>query len=189
MRICTDFTVSCRYNVRICTDFTVGYRYNVRICTDFTVGYRYNVRICTDFTVGYRYNVRICTDFNFPQPITEKPYNRYIRHIEQKAGSNRERSLPDAARYLRKVELNGRPDDGQILDVVVSVDRAWQKLYGFNSLNGMVFLISIDTGCVLDYIVKTKFWHECKANRNASEEWKATHKTLCCVNHEGSSGP
>ena len=131
---------------------------------------------------------RLCTDFNFPQPITEKPYNRYIRYIEQKAVSNCERSLSGAARYLRKVELNGRPDDGQILDVAVSVDDAWQKCYGFNSLNGMVFLISIDTGCVLDYVVKTKFCHECKANRNASEEWKSKHKTVCCVNHEGSSG-
>ena len=52
----------------------------------------------------------------------------------------------------------------------------------------MVFVISIDTGYVLDYIVKTKFCHICKSNPNASDEWKKNHEKECCVNHVGSSG-
>ena len=70
----------------------------------------------------------------------------------------------------------------------VSVDGSWQKRYGFNSLLGMVFLISIDTGCVLDYVVKSVFCHECKKNPNATESWKTQHKNKCMINHEGSSG-
>ena len=68
------------------------------------------------------------------------------------------------------------------------MDGSWQKRYGHNSLLGMVFVISIDTGCVLDYSVKSLFCHECKKNINASEEWKQTHAPNCSVNHEGSSG-
>ena len=71
-----------------------------------------------------------------------------------------------------KVEIGGRRRCPQVLDVAVSVDAAWQKRYGFNSLNGVIFVISIDTGCVLDYVVKTKHCQECKSNRNATEEWE-----------------
>ena len=115
---------------------------------------------------------RICTDFNFLPPITENPYNKYIRYVEQNTIENCERSLSDAARDLRKLKLNGRPDTGQVVDVAVSVDGAWQKRYGFNSLNGMVFVIYVDTGYVLDYVVKSKFCHECKANKNAPKNRK-----------------
>ena len=89
---------------------------------------------------------RICTDFNFPEP------------------ANCERSMAEAAKKLRKIIVKDEIDDGRIINVAVSVDGAWQKRYGHNSLNGMVFVISIDTGYVLDYIVKTKFCHICKSN-------------------------
>ena len=131
---------------------------------------------------------RVCTNLNVPEPITENRYNRYIRYIEEKAVTNCERSLSDAAQELRKMKLNGRKDGGQVIDVAFSVDGAWQKRYGFNSLNGMVFLISIDTGCVLHYVVRSKFCHECRANPNKSLVLKEKHKETCCVNHDGSSG-
>ena len=73
-------------------------------------------------------------------------------------------------------------------NVSVSVDGAWQKRYGFNSLVGMVFVISIDTGQVLDYVVKCLFCQKCKSHKNATDEWKSKHKAERCVNHEGSSG-
>ena len=130
---------------------------------------------------------RICTDFNFPEPVTGNSYNGYIRHVEEQSIANCECSLSDAAEKLRKMKLNGE-DDGRIIRVGASVDCAWQKRYGFNSLNGMVFVISIDTGRVLDYVVKMKCCHVCKANRKASNEWKRNHKKDRCVNHEKSSG-
>ena len=42
----------------------------------------------------------------------------------------------------------------------MSVDGTWQKRYGHNSLLGMVFVISIVTGCVLGYSVKLIVCHE-----------------------------
>ena len=54
-------------------------------------------------------------------------------------------------------------------------------------------MISVDTGEILDYSVKTLFCHECKAHdafdkESAEyEEWKKGHEPSCEINHEGSS--
>ena len=72
-------------------------------------------------------------------------------------------------RELRKLKLESKEDVGQALDVAVNVDAAWQKRYGFiNSLNDTSFVISINSGCVLDYVVKTKYCQECKSNHHYS---------------------
>ena len=72
-------------------------------------------------------------------------------------------------RELRKLKLESKEDVGQALDVAVNVDAAWQKRYGFiNSLNDTSFVISTNSGCVLDYVVKTKYCQECKSNHQYS---------------------
>ena len=96
--------------------------------------------------------------------------------------------MKKAAQEFRTLILNCEPDSGQELDVAVSVNGSWQKRYGHNSISGMVFSISIDAECVLDYVVKTKFCHVCKANPNASEQCKEFHEKDCSINHTGSSG-
>ena len=96
--------------------------------------------------------------------------------------------MKKSAQELRTLILNGEPDIGQVLDVAVRVDGSWQKCYGHNSMNSMVFVISAVTGYVLDYVVKTKFCDLCKGNPFASDQWKEFHKNDCCINHTGSSG-
>ena len=93
-----------------------------------------------------------------------------------------------AAHQLRKLKLEGE-DVSQVLDIAVSLEADWQKRYGLNSLKGITFVISIDTGCILNYIVKTKKQcQECKSNCNATEEWKEKHEKTCCINHIRNSG-
>ena len=58
---------------------------------------------------------------------------------------------------------NCKKDGGKAVPVGVTVDRTWQKRYGFNSLLGVVFIISVDTGEVLDYEIKCKHCFECTA--------------------------
>ena len=127
----------------------------------------------------------LCTNLNFPQPITENSYNRYIRHVETNAIKTSDRSLSDAAQKLRNVKLNGVVDDGQLIDVSVSVDGAWQKRYGFNSLVGMVFVISIDTGQVLDYVVKCLFCQKCKSHKMQQMNGKvSTRQSVVSITKE-----
>ena len=44
----------------------------------------------------------------------------------------------------------------------VTTDGIWQARYGFNLLLGVVFIISVDTGEVLDSEVKCKHFFECR---------------------------
>ena len=76
--------------------------------------------------------------------------------------------MSEAAKRLRKLIIGNDDDGGKIFNVSVSVDSSWQKRHGFNSLLGIVFLLSVDTGQVLDYSIKCLFCHECKKNPNVT---------------------
>jgi len=87
---------------------------------------------------------RLCANLNFPEPVTENAYNNYLRHLKSHAIFNCDRSMHDAAKELRQNLLKDQADNGQILNTAVSVDGFWQKRYGHNSLNGLVYIISIE---------------------------------------------
>ena len=53
---------------------------------------------------------------------------------------------------------------------------------------GVVLALSIDTGCVVDYSVKSLICFAYKNNKDSPDEWKEAHKLNCSINHEGSSG-
>ena len=53
-----------------------------------------------------------------------------------------------AASLLRK--------DNELAEVSGSVDGTWQNHYGHNSLLGASFVLSVDSGQVLDYVIKSK---------------------------------
>ena len=82
-------------------------------------------------------------------------------------------------------------DDSTIARVAVTVDGTWQKR-GHSSKIGVVFVISVDTGEILDYEIKSLFCYECKAHAQDQEndehkEWLKKHELNCSVNHKGSS--
>ena len=58
---------------------------------------------------------------------------------------------------------NCKKDVGKAVPIGETVDGTWQKRYGFNSLLGAVFIISVDTGEVLDYEIKCKHCFECRS--------------------------
>ena len=83
--------------------------------------------------------------------------------------------------------------DETVLDIAVSFDGTWAKR-GHTSLFGIVFVISVDTGEVLDYHVLSKFCKSCsvweaKADDDPFKyaEWKISHTSDCTMNFEGSS--
>ena len=82
-------------------------------------------------------------------------------HIEMKRAGQR----------LRKIILkeNQEEDLGQVVDVSVSFDGTWAKR-GFTSLTGVVFLISVDTGEVLDCHVLSKSYAKCALKLNCCDE-------------------
>ena len=84
--------------------------------------------------------------------------------------------------------------DKKVAKVAVTVDGTWQRR-GHTSKIGVVFIISVETGEVLDAVTKSLFCGECskatsKFDLNSPEirSWFQGHKEQCCINHTGASG-
>ena len=107
--------------------------------------------------------------FDFPPPITEQPYQQYLKHILEKTTSECERSMLNASSKLRQNILMETYSEDAIVNVPISIDGSWQKRYGFNSLLVLVLALSIDTGCVVDYSVKSLICFTCKNNKVSSD--------------------
>ena len=103
--------------------------------------------------------------------------------------------MKSAGLGLRKVfeKDDQNVTDETVLDIAVSFDGTWGKR-GHTSLFGIVFVIFVDTGEVLDYHVLLKFCKSCsvwEAKKNDDPfkyaEWKISHASDCTMNFEGSS--
>ena len=93
---------------------------------------------------------------------------------------------------LAKPELVDKDPDYAIL-IAISVDGTWQKR-GYSSKLGVVFVIAIETGEILDYEALSLFCQECNAHKSKNvdteeyKKWKAAHKQNCSINYEGCNG-
>ena len=88
---------------------------------------------------------------------------------------------------------NCKKDVGKAVPVGVTIDGTSQKQYGFSSLLGVAFIISVDTGEVLDYEIKCKHCFECRfhskwdKNNEKYQTWYNQHERECSVNNLKSS--
>ena len=138
---------------------------------------------------------KFCSTLDLPPPLTPKAYNAVVKEIQSSVEKECEKCLKAASTKLKEftkatdtncVDLDIKDD---IFPVAVSVDGTWQKRYGFSSLLGVIFVISMDTGEVLDYEVKSKVCFECRSRslwpRDSDKylHWYETHKDSCSINH------
>ena len=149
--------------------------------------------------LGHSGLTQFCASMDFPKPLHHKPYNNIMKNLSKEAEDLAEKKMIDAASRLIEITKQEEPEDVErladgavIAKVAVTIDGTWQRR-GHSSKNGVVFIISVRTGEVLDYVVKTKHCHECLShqdddkNSNEFKEWQSNHKGNCCINHEGSS--
>ena len=104
--------------------------------------------------------------------------------------------MKQAAERLREriIKESGCGDKTSVIDAAVSFDGTWAKR-GFTSLTGIVFVISVDTGEVLDYHVVSKSCQKCSLKKakcktdEEFEEWEIEHvfSGECDINFSGSS--
>ena len=143
---------------------------------------------------------RFCARMDLPPPVSKTPYNRHGIEIENALKVQADDKMNDAAARLLKITKAEEPskvirlEGGQeVAQVAVTVDGTWQKR-GHSSKIGVVFIISVRTGEVVDYEVLSQVCHECihygKLDRQSPEykKWEANHSDACSINHEGSSG-
>ena len=130
----------------------------------------------------------LCMHFDFPRPLAEHSFQSYLKYLEENLISDCERCMLNAAPNLRNHVLDKFYTDGAIVDVPISIDGYWQKGYWFNSLLWVGLLLSIDTSCVIDYVVKSLVCFTGKKNKDSPHTWKASHAATCCISHHGGSG-
>lgn len=145
---------------------------------------------------GYEGLASFCSIMNMPC-LSKRAYYKQVETILDVLESVTKEELLSAGQKLRKLitEENGESDTGNVIDAAVSFDGTWAKR-GFTSLTGVVFVVSVDTGEVLDYHVLSKACQkcalkksQCEDNNERFEEWRREHLASgeCDINFKGSS--
>ncbi len=143
---------------------------------------------------------KFCAKLDLPAPVSKNSYNLHMQRAEKSAINQADQNMKEAATRLHTLVEKEDPDnifvdeDGtSIANVAVSVDGTWQKR-GHTSKIGIVFVMSVLTGEVLDYEVLSHVCHSCVAHNHLDKEseefkaWKRAHDPECQINHQGSSG-
>ena len=102
---------------------------------------------------------------DLPMPVSKNAYMTHNQEIEKQAKLQAENSMARAREEVRRLYDSESDDD--VVDVLVSCDGTWQQR-GFSSLFGAVFIITYETGKVIDFTVKSKF---CKALGEGGQEF------------------
>ena len=143
---------------------------------------------------------RFCGILNLPKPLSKAAYNKQLVRLEKASTTVCEKIMNEAANRLMLIterenkDMIEIDDDGhKVAKVAVTVDGTWQKR-GYSSKNGIVFVLSVCTGEVLDFEVLSLVCHQCQAHENLDhlsdeyKQWKDKHQYVCPINHKGSSG-
>ena len=130
-----------------------------------------------------------CTLMNMPKPMTQNNYDKLVLAISAATKEIAEQTMLDAANDLR--EHNGALET-DIVDIDASSDGSWQRK-GFSSLNGVVTVISVETGKFLDVEPMNRTCKPCslkadlkRTDPDAYAEWRNSH--ICKFNYQGSAG-
>ena len=141
---------------------------------------------------------KFCAGMELPPPVTKKEYNQHMKKIEKRTVNNAEKLMYEAAERLSR--LASSEDEDSVVEnnghtatkVAVSIDGTWQKR-GHSSKIGVVFAVSVRTGEILDYEVRSLICKECSSHEHCDKQspdylaWKESHRRHCEVNHVGSS--
>ena len=94
--------------------------------------------------------------------MAKTSYYKQMDVIVQKTEEEAKQELKGAGVCLHNMLKAENPEitDESLEDIAVSFDGAWAKR-GHTSLFGVVFVLSVDTGEVLDYYVLPKYCKAC----------------------------
>ena len=129
-----------------------------------------------------------CAMLDLPPPVSQHAYQQHMTVIEMGARAEVEDGMRRAREELR---THYDADHDQVIDTLVSCDGTWQKR-GFSSLFGVVFVISYETGKVIDYTLLSKHCSGCKKWEGKDQTtteyhtWKQQHD--CSINFTSSAG-
>lgn len=144
---------------------------------------------------GYEGLATLCSTLNMPCMSTTAYYKQMDNIMDVLESECKEEMIRVGAKARDAIlKENKEADNEQPVDIAVSFDGTWAKR-GFTSLTGVVFVISVDTGEVLDYHVLSKACQKCARKKSQCEDddefeqWKMEHEmsNQCDINFDGSS--
>ena len=95
---------------------------------------------------------------NLPKPMTANNYDTIVNRLNNVAKEVVNETMKDASEdLLSKIK---DPNGDIVIDSAVSCDGKWQKR-GYSSLNGVVTVISMDNGKILDVEPMTRTCKSC----------------------------
>ena len=170
----------CNFSASFCTSSKVGHSYEVN---------RRALLAARNIGVGHQGLTKFAAVMNMPQPMSKNAYRNATKTVHKAAKEIVTKSMSEAASQTK--EFYDEDEDGHI-DIGFSGDGTWRKR-GFKSSTGVVSVMSIVTGKVLDVDVMSKECRACLLNtrKEGSQEykdWWDSHKNVCHINFSGSSG-
>ena len=125
-----------------------------------------------------------------PVSLSKTTYSKYADRLHDAIVAEATESMKIAAEELRRHVSESQPDD--VKNVAVTCDGTWAKR-GFTSLHGVVVVISLMTGQVLDFECLSKSCDGCRSWERKKgtpkyEAWLQQHSEECKINFDGSSG-
>jgi hypothetical protein len=136
---------------------------------------------------GHAESQTFCAVMDLPTPLSQKAYDKVVRHIHDATWNVAEKSMKEAVQ--QEIVLNGSHE------LTVSGDGTW-KTRGHSSRFGVTTLIGGETGKVVDRFVSCSYCKGCEAGekikKNCSSDhykkWQTKHQKECSINHSGSAG-
>lgn len=153
---------------------------------------------------GYSAAVKFTSILNLPNPVKRGPWSEHTKAISEVAMELLQEELKNAALELKKYKL--AKDDKEaitdklaketVVDAGVSVDGSWSSR-GWSARDGVVAVLSIDTGKVLDVEYLSNGCSECVKTEERRKDgkmakidylkWYIDHEPKCHFNHDGSA--
>ena len=140
-----------------------------------------NIRsIYASLPFGQEGLAKFCGVMDLPPPVLTPSYQKGREKLAVESSKLAEESMKSAAQRLIDIIMEKHPDKIDIqndvtalANIAVSIDGTCQRR-GHASKHGVIFLISVETGEVLDYSVKTLYCHECTRHKKTKQTLKTT---------------
>ena len=143
--------------------------------------------------IGYAQVCRFFAMLSLPTPMHRDTWWSHKNNINICASRASDKHLQEAAEIVRKTYLEtalGNVAANGSIQISVSLDGTWMKR-GHRSHMGLVSVIELFTGLILDYHVLCNFCQPCLSAPDdddpAYPEWHRKHAPVCPINHPGSS--